>query len=55
MARSGSVPWTRTGSRSKCWVAGDYAAPEALEFGQSIREKGVRGAVDARDAQFDDS
>jgi enoyl-CoA hydratase len=31
-----------------------HNAPEAIEFSQSIREKGVRGAVDARDAQFGD-
>jgi enoyl-CoA hydratase len=31
-----------------------HNAPEALEFSQSIREKGVRGAVDERDAQFRD-
>ena len=31
-----------------------HNAPEAIEFSQSIREKGVRGAVDARDAQFRD-
>jgi enoyl-CoA hydratase len=29
-----------------------HNAPEALEFSQSIREKGVRGAVDERDAPF---
>jgi len=32
-----------------------HNAPEALEFSQSIREKGVRAAVEARDAQFDES
>jgi enoyl-CoA hydratase len=32
-----------------------HNAPEALEFSQSIREQGVRAAVDARDAQFGDS
>jgi len=30
-----------------------HNAPEAIEFSRSIREKGVRGAVDERDAQFD--
>jgi len=29
-----------------------HNAPEAIEFSRSIREKGVRAAVDARDAQF---
>ena len=30
-----------------------HNAPEAIEFSRSIREKGVRGAVDERDAQFE--
>ena len=29
-----------------------HNAPEALEFGRRIREKGVRAAVDERDAHF---